>query len=326
MLLRKSSCFRNTIPLQKHDGMVTQSQQADVSIIVATRNRAESLARFLSNLKVNSESIKWEVIVVDNGSSDRTPEVLREFSGHLPLVPLVQLKAGKSNALNEGIRRSRGELLVFTDDDVIPDKDWIVRMHEAFSTHPSDNVFGGRVRVSEESMPAWVRNSYNLRGLLTSEHDKGPEMVRYGKGDYPFGPNLAVRAGKVKGISDPWPVDQGPGTDRPVGDESVFLSRISSADANDRLFVPDSVVYHEVEAENVALYGALRRCYLAGLAHGAIDWLRYTSEKNNKVHPLKIVFRRCRQSKSIRELLCSAARILGFLRGRRQLQNRSGAN
>lgn len=296
----------------------------DLSIIIATRNRADYLARFLSHLTVAGDAISWEIIVIDNASTDRTPDVLREYGARLPLNPLLQPEAGKSRALNEGIRRSRGELLVFTDDDVIPEQNWVVQLFNAYIGHPLVNVFGGRVRVSEERMPRWIRKSYNLRGLLTSEHFKSPEPVRYGAGDYPFGPNLAVRASKLEGIDDPWPVDRGPGTALPVGDESAFLARISPPHATDRLFVPGAVVHHEIEPENVSFPGAIRRCYLAGKAHGSLAWSRYTPEAQPGVHPLNVVIHRITHCRSIREFVCSAARVWGFFQGRRRLAAATG--
>lgn len=298
--------------------------ELDASIIVATRNRAASLARFLSNLSVSSDTVSWELVIVDNGSTDETPGIVASSGGTFPLASVVVPRAGKSIALNEGIKQARGRLLVFTDDDVIPEETWLEALVLAAATNPSANVFGGRVCVEEKDMPRWIRKSYNLRGLLTSEHFKSPETVRYGPGDYPFGPNLAVRASKLEGIKEPWPVDRGPGTALPVGDESAFLARISPPHATDRLFVPGAVVHHEVEPENVSFSGAIRRCYLAGKAHGSLAWSRYTPEAQPGVHPLKVIVHRIAHCRSIREFVCSTARVWGFFQGRRRLAVATG--
>src|SRR5208282_4181753 len=107
----------------------------DLSVIIATHNRAPRMEKLLDafcRLRI-APTVKWELIVVDNASKDGTPEVLSsEVSrGRLPLVHLTEPLIGKTRALNRALKSARGALVVFTDDDVIPEKNWLMAFNEA---------------------------------------------------------------------------------------------------------------------------------------------------------------------------------------------------
>ena len=100
----------------------------DVSIIVCTYNRADSLRETLlalRSLRINSNR-QWEVIIIDNNSKDNTRRVVEEQQSdwaqlHYEFEPLQ----GLSHARNFGIRSARGQIILFTDDDVLPEPDWV---------------------------------------------------------------------------------------------------------------------------------------------------------------------------------------------------------
>ncbi len=110
-----------------------------ISVITATRNRHHELRRMLESLQAATPpSCEWELIVVDNNSADGTDAVLREMerNGRLPLRLFFEERLGKTMACNYAIRASRGELLLFTDDDTIIDRDWLVNMERAGARWP----------------------------------------------------------------------------------------------------------------------------------------------------------------------------------------------
>jgi glycosyltransferase involved in cell wall biosynthesis len=90
----------------------------DVTVILCTYNRCQSLARALESVaaQILSESVEWEVLVVDNNSSDQTGEVVQDFSGRYPgrFRYLFESKQGLSHARNAGIRAARGEIVLYT--------------------------------------------------------------------------------------------------------------------------------------------------------------------------------------------------------------------
>ncbi len=108
-----------------------------LSIIVATRDRAEKLRRLLDSLeRLDAPPVPFEIVVADNGSSDETPELLAQWSLQGPSRVVVHVaEAGKSRAANLAIAASRGELLAFIDDDVTADPRWLVELWNYFEHH-----------------------------------------------------------------------------------------------------------------------------------------------------------------------------------------------
>src|SRR5438067_689612 len=128
--------------------------EPDVSVIIATRNRADSLASLLPRLLGLSPGLRWELIVADNGSTDATAALLGRLGERLRSVhePLQ----GKCRALNRAVAAARGELLVFSDDDVEPHEAWLDELAAAARRHPDADCFGGRIRIDETGVPDWV--------------------------------------------------------------------------------------------------------------------------------------------------------------------------
>src|SRR5262245_61059320 len=100
-----------------------------ISIIICTYNRAEDLGNFLLSLayqKGLNSSVPWEIVVVDNNSSDGTRTVVDDIrkSKGLNLRYLFEEQQGKSFAMNTGVAQAQGDILAFSDDDVIADPSW----------------------------------------------------------------------------------------------------------------------------------------------------------------------------------------------------------
>jgi len=148
-----------------------------VSIIVATRNRAEDLQQALASLiALRPRRAHCEFIVVDNGSSDRTPEVLQSFSSTEPrLRALHEPRLGVSHARNTGIAEARGSIIAFTDDDIVVHDDWIDSIVDAFATYPQAAAVGGRVLPQWPAPPpSWLRRqAWSPLAIV----DYGPEPL-----------------------------------------------------------------------------------------------------------------------------------------------------
>lgn len=300
-------------------GIFYRMNDIKISVIIATRNRAASLARLLEGLAAQVDAPPFEVIIGDNGSIDDTPSVIEHAGSKLTVCCVREEHPGKSRALNAALRIAGGAIFVFTDDDVQPHPQWLARIFEASLMYPECNVFGGRILVDLKNVPGWVRRSFNLMGLLTSRHGKGKSDARYGFNEYPFGPNMAVRRHCIAQFNSPYPEHLGPGTRMPVGDEPTFLSQFSPPDATDRMFVASACVMHDVEAENVIFYKALERCYRAGRAHGMLGISNVPPDMVGHVSTLTLIGKRLIACRSLRELACVSARYLGYLQGNREL-------
>ena len=124
----------------------------EVSVVVSTYNRAHRLPGALNSLLTQAGTVRYEVIVVDNNSSDDTAEVVRQIM--LRAGGLVRYsfepRQGLSHGRNAGIALARSAIIAFTDDDVRASSDWIVLLKRAFEEHPEAGYIGGRV------LPEWA--------------------------------------------------------------------------------------------------------------------------------------------------------------------------
>lgn len=285
------------------------------SIILATRNRQKTLQRFVENLEMADTKPGIELIIVDNNSSDTTSTYLNELSASVPFIVVKENILGKSNSLNRGIKRASGEVFLFVDDDIIFENNYFVELEKVVRNYPEVNIFAGRILVDIENVPAWIRESHNLRTLLTSEQDLGSDIFIFEVGEYPVGPNIAVRKSVLKDLEAPWPVAIGPGTAMPVGDEIGFLQKISKPDDRDRLYNPESVVKHIPESYYSGFTAAAKRCFQAGLSASILSLPALRMVDGNPVF-IKLVISRLLSVRSIRELICIVVRFTGFLYGK----------
>ncbi|MFO7665570.1 MAG: glycosyltransferase family A protein [Desulfobacterales bacterium] len=298
--------------------------QTDISIALATRNRAASLARLFDGLAAQANAPPFEVIIGDNGSSDDTIDVIERVRDRLQIRYVYEERPGKSRALNNALKLAQSELIVFTDDDVQPYPNWIAQLYAASIIYSDCNVFGGQIEVNLEAVPRWIKRSHNLMALLTATHRYGDSDTRYSYGQYPFGPNMAIRHHLLTGLDSPYPEHLGPGTRMLVGDEHTFLSQFSPPNATDRIFVANARVMHEVESESVNFNGALNRCYLAGRTYGMLG-IPYTAQDiNSPVSTLTLILQRMRSCQSLRELICISARYIGYLQGYHMNRQKGG--
>ena len=132
----------------------------DFTIILASRNRAEHLREALPPLgtQKTGREFTYEVLVVDNGSSDHTRRVVEELSLHFP-APLryaFEGRAGKPWALNTGLAQARGTLLAFTDDDVLVTASWLWALWSCFLEEKADAVTGRVLPRWTSERPAWL--------------------------------------------------------------------------------------------------------------------------------------------------------------------------
>jgi len=122
----------------------------DVSLIICTRDRCQQLARCLESVRLITFDRPWELIIVDNGSTDETAAVVREFikTANVRAIYLFEPTPGKSNGLNTALKTAAGQILAFTDDDCYPAPDFLSQVWSAFDD-PSVGYIGGRIMLHD---------------------------------------------------------------------------------------------------------------------------------------------------------------------------------
>ncbi len=125
-----------------------------VSVIIPAYNAEKYIGRCLTALK-NQSFKDYEVIVVDDGSADKTSEVVKSFAKKFRNIRLIkQRNSGPAVARNNGAKEAKGKIILFTDADCVPDRDWIKNMVEPFSDKTVAGVSGTYRTLNKESLIA----------------------------------------------------------------------------------------------------------------------------------------------------------------------------
>lgn len=227
-----------------------------ITLLICTRNRRASLARTLESITRcrRPADLEWEVLVVDNGSSDGTAAEIAAFASRLPIRSVREDIPGLSHARNTGVRHARGEYVLWTDDDVLVDEGWLDAYRRAFLDHPDAAFFGGRVEpVLEPPTPAWLTENLDLLEHLLAARDFGdaPFAIRDGDERLPFGASFAVRAREQKAHLYDTDLGVSP-TMRRSGEETQLLRALLAEGGTGR-WVPDARVSHLIPARRQTL-------------------------------------------------------------------------
>lgn len=160
-----------------------------VSVVICTRNRAEFLEKCLLSVKEQTLAAHvFEVLVVDNGSTDETPLLLKKFSKQLPLTAITEPVVGLSRARNTGWQAARSDYIAFLDDDAMADPEWLASGLCSFETvRPVPAALTGPIRlVWEQKAPVWL--TPDIQGCL-GFLDFGPDARKFGGQETLFGAN-----------------------------------------------------------------------------------------------------------------------------------------
>lgn len=220
----------------------------DASIVVCTYNRAESLRDTLRALHALKPSANrhWEVIVVDNNSNDHTRTVVEEAQRDWPLLRYAfVIQQGLSHARNHGIACARGEVVLFTDDDVLPEPDWLEVTLAGLEKYQADACGGYIAPIWEAPPPAWLTERFY--GFLAVRTDRTDDYPIESSSQAPFGANMAIK----KTVFDTLGLfDTNRGRKGKVlasGEDGEMFERILAAGLK-AVFLGQSRVHHKVEA------------------------------------------------------------------------------
>lgn len=229
------------------------------SIIIVTRNRADDLRLTLDAMRALDipDGCEAELLVVDNGSTDHTPEVVKN-SGitAIPVRYIVESKPGLSHGRNRGIAESTGQIILFTDDDVRPPAGWLAGMCEPILDGKADAVAGG-VKIAPDLLRPWMTPMH--RSWLASS-----EWLERGKPQSMVGANMVFSRDVLTRV---------PGFDTELGagalgsgEESLFSSQLIAAGCRiaDRL---DLCMEHHFQVSRLTRASWLDAAVKLGISH-----------------------------------------------------------
>jgi glycosyltransferase involved in cell wall biosynthesis len=219
----------------------------NVSIIICTYNRAESLKETLSHVKnLNIPShYDWEVIVVDNNSADNTRDVVTQLQDTWPNLRYeFESQQGLSFARNRGIACSTGDTLFFTDDDVLPEPDWIEKSLRGLEKYKADACGGFIAPIWGKSPPAWLTEKFY--GFLAIRTDRTADYIIDKSSQLPFGANMAFRRSVFNEFGG-FDINRGrKGNVLASGEDGEMFERLLTAGGK-VVFIADAKVHHKIE-------------------------------------------------------------------------------
>ena len=227
----------------------------DLSLMICTRNRAVQIAQTLKWVSAIRSQLKWELVVVDNGSTDRTSAVLAEYAiacDH-PVQMVIERDRGVSRAKNAGWRSAKSEIIVCTDDDCYPEENYLDSIFECFSNDSRLGFVGGRILLHDPT----DRRVTIQESLEPLSFPPGSFIIP----GYIQGANIAYRRAALTEVGgfDPW---FGGGA-LYSGEEVELMARISAAGWSGA-YDPKPVVYHHHGRKNPKDEWLLRRWYDRG--------------------------------------------------------------
>ena len=226
-----------------------------ITAILCTYNRSRSLSKTLESVAASRlpDSVDWEVLAVDNNSTDCTREVVERFCRRNPgrFRYVFEPQPGKSFALNRGIREARGDVLAFTDDDVTVEATWLQNLTACLDDGQWAGAGGRTLLAHPFSAPPWLsRKDPDHLGILAAVFDKGAQPNELGEA--PYGANMAYRKEMFEkhGL---FRTDLGPSPNREIPrpcEDTEFGRRLMTAGERLR-YEPSAVAYHPLPPDRV---------------------------------------------------------------------------
>ncbi len=232
-----------------------------ISALICTRNRAKSLEMTLRRFYEQrfAGDYSYELIVVDNDSTDDTGRVIERWVARRPETTrhLFEGRRGLTYARNAAVAAARGEIIVFTDDDVLVSEDWLDEIHREFRADPALLILSGKALLANERLQRVASQAYEERRYL--DFSDGC--------DYVMGANMAFRRELFDRIGM-FDVRLGAGRFFAGADEVELVYR-GLKDGVRMLYAPNVIVYHD--HDRFTLDQACRLEY--GYAKGAAAYL-----------------------------------------------------
>ena len=217
----------------------------DITVVLSTYNRCELLpAAIESVLEQETNGFSYEVLVVDNNSNDSTRQVAESFisQGHQNLKYLFEPKQGLSHARNMGVAHAQGAIIVFVDDDVRAQRDWLLNIKKAFDSYNDVQCVGGKILPTWNTDPPTWLNSDHWGPLALQDYGEAPLYADDQKPLCLAGANMSFRREVFQdALFSP---------DFPRAQDLEFLVRFWRGGGR-ALYVPDAVVFAEVQTERL---------------------------------------------------------------------------
>ena len=266
----------------------------ELSILICTHNRARVLADALDSLFESDLDPAWrfEVLIVDNASSDETPTVAKMLCAKYPgrLKYELEKKLGKVHALNTGIGCARGKTLAIADDDIFFDIHWMRNAFDFLASHPDADCVAGRIDLLfEQGKPKWLSEDppwLNMIGMYSGTNF-GETERQLGLHETPIGANVLFRMHVFDRIGGFNPAFGRVGKCLLSNEEGEFHYRFCQAGLK-AVYAPSIAVRHRIGPDRTRKSWLLRRFYWQGIS-GAL--FEQVTQPGSRVGLLRMALR-----------------------------------
>jgi glycosyltransferase involved in cell wall biosynthesis len=258
-----------------------------VSIIIPTLNHAKYLKNALTSVQNQSfPKDEYEVIVVDNNSTDETPEIVAELNttGKKEVIYVKEPNIGLHNARHAGAKAAKGEILAYADDDVICDKNWLCELVKPY-TDPEVGSVGGKILPKwEAEPPEWVKQYPSSLSLL----DLGTETKELKRPGI-YGCNFSIRRSLMFEVGGSNPDVFG---DRKLiwymGDGETGLLRKVLIAEKKIMYTPHAIVWHVIPESRLTVGYFKKRNFQEGISHS------FFIHRTEEFSRITLFYRSCR--------------------------------
>jgi glycosyltransferase involved in cell wall biosynthesis len=237
-----------------------------ISAIICTHNRDTYLGAAIDSLLTQDFAPGFEVVVVDNGSSDRTREVVEQRLGNPQIKYVFEPVLGLSVARNTGAKAACGEILAYLDDDAVASDRWLQVLYSAYKDNSKLAIAGGKVTLlwpQGIQAPQWL--SVGLSGNLGA-YDLGDRVVYIEKpGLTPRGLNYSIRRSFLEEIGgfDP---NLGRVGKNLLSNEELQMTELALQKGWQVAYLPEALVAHNVAPERLHRSWFLNRGWWQGIS------------------------------------------------------------
>ena len=243
------------------------------SVIVCTHNRADLLTSVINQLRSQDyPAASFEIVVVDNCSTDRTPEVVERLMAEpgVPVRYIAESRPGITFARNRGAEVARYPYLAFLDDDCSVGPDWLSQLVRGFDLHDDVAAVGGRVALDwdQHKEPAWLGPefehwlaAYNHFGTQPQLLERKARIIEC---------NMALKREAWKAAGGFLGMEQF-GSKHMAASEIRYLFKQIERQRGKAAFIPGAIAHHHIGQRSRRWM--LRRAYWQGVSDGILDYL-----------------------------------------------------
>lgn len=271
-------------------GNYLSENKIDISVIIPTLNRAIYLKKTLNSILFqNFSPDRYEIIIIDGGSSDTTKEICNDVITQFPnhsIYYIYEPEPGLLSGRHRGVRESCGEILVFVDDDIEATEGWLSAIYRTFKD-PTVQIVGGKNLPKYEIEPPywiaqmWTTTQYGGRvcGYL-SLLDLGDEQLDIHP-NYVWGLNFSIRKDVINTLGGFHPDTYPKYLQRFQGDGETGLTMKAFEKGCRAVYQPNAKIFHIIPAKRLTIKYFENRMFFQGVCRSYYD-LRKECLINNK--------------------------------------------